>query len=220
MRSIACLCLISLALMPSARADEKGWMSLFDGKSLLGWTRFGGKAEAWAVENGCLVSLGEGGGWLGTTRDYADFELKLEFLVTSGSNSGVYLHAPADTSHISRTGMEIQILDETHPKHAKIQGWQKTGAVYHIAAPKPGFQKAVGEWNTMEIKLVRTEIEIKLNGHVIVQDRLDSHPELTKEHTGLARNSGRIGLQSHNGRVEFRGIKVKDLGSSISPARK
>src|SRR5262249_2730522 len=84
--------------------DEDGFVSLFDGKSLDGWRRFGGKADAWAVADGLLVSVGEGGGWLGTGADHADFVLRLEFRLTRGSNSGVYLRAPADTSHISRTG--------------------------------------------------------------------------------------------------------------------
>ncbi len=202
-----------LALLASPAEDFK---PLFDGKTLSGWTLFGGKADAWAIEDGKLVSLGEGGGWLGTDRDYSDFTFSVDFRVTSGSNSGIYLRAPADTSHISRTGMEIQILDGTHPKHAKIQDWQKTGAVYHIVPPAPGHEKAVGEWNTMEITLVKSHIDIHLNGKEIVNADLSKYPELEKEHTGLRRTTGRIGLQSHNGRVEFRNIRVKDLANPRS----
>jgi hypothetical protein len=50
-----------------------------------------------------------------------------------------------------------------------------------------------------------------LNGQVIVDDMIDKHPELNKEHTGLARKSGKIGLQSHNGRVTFRNVKARKL---------
>jgi hypothetical protein len=210
MRRIACLCLV--LYVGSARAGEDdGFTSLFNGKSLAGWTRFGGKPSTWEVEDGRLVCLGEGGGWLGSERDYADFDLRLEFRVTSGSNSGVYLRAPAETSHISRTGLEIQILDETHPSHATIKPWQKTGAIYHVRAPEPGHQRPVGVWNRMEIRAEGPHVVIRLNGTTIVNDRLDNHPDLTAEHPGLARAAGRIGLQSHNGRVEFRDIRIKDL---------
>ena len=87
---------------------------LFDGRSLDGWQRFGGKdPDAWGVEGGRIVSFGEGGGWIGTDGDFDDFELRLQFrIVEPGANSGIYLRAPADASHISRTGMEIRVLLE------------------------------------------------------------------------------------------------------------
>lgn len=202
-----------LAVAHAAEGDD-GFVPLFDGKSLAGWTVFGGKAAAWGVENGTLVSFGEGGGWLGTTHDYGDFVLRLDFRLSPESNSGVYLRAPADTSHISRTGMEIQLLDETHPRYKTIQPWQRTGAIYHVAAPEPGHLKRTGEWNTIEIRAVGTHVVVTLNGAIVVDDRIDGHPELAAEHTGLKRKDGRIGLQSHNGRVEFRNIAVKTVASS------
>src|SRR3954451_11443127 len=89
--------LAAAGLAPDApREDETGFVPLFDGKTLSGWRRLGGKAEAWSVENGMLVSVGEGGGWLGTERTYADFQMRFEFRMTPESNSGIYLRAPAD----------------------------------------------------------------------------------------------------------------------------
>ncbi|MGE3819511.1 MAG: DUF1080 domain-containing protein [Isosphaeraceae bacterium] len=192
-------------------ADDEGFTPLFDGQSLKGWTVMGGKAEAWSVVDGRIVSKGDGGGWLGTTKSYENFVLRLEFRLTSGSNSGVYLRAPADTSHISRTGMEIQILDETHPRHKGIKDWQRTGAIYHVAPPKPGHNRPIGEWNTMEITANGPRVSIRLNGALVVDDRIDQHPNLASEHPGLSRKSGLIGLQSHNDRVEFRNLQVKAL---------
>jgi hypothetical protein len=157
---------------------------------------------------------GEGGGWLATPRDYSNFEFELEFQLTPDSNSGVYLRAPADTSHISRTGMEIQILDDAHPKYKNVQPWQRTGSIYHVAAAKTGFLKPTGQWNSMAIKADGPHVVIQLNGHVIVDDKIDTHPELEKEHTGLKRTKGRLGLQSHNGLVKFRNIRVKALPES------
>ncbi len=196
---------------PAPKDGEAGFVPLFDGTSLEGWKRIGGKAEAWGVENGALVSRGEGGGWLASARPHADFVLRFEFRLTPESNSGVYLRAPDDNSHISRTGLEIQLLDETHPRYKGIQPWQYTGAIYHIAAPEPGHLRPTGEWNAMEIRAEGPHVVITLNGAKVVDDRLDAHPELEREHPGLKRTEGMIGLQSHNGRVEFRKIAIRDL---------
>src|SRR4051812_36195596 len=80
------LILGSLGADDAPGRDDSGFVPLFDGKSLAGWTRFGGKDAAWAVDDGRLVSVGEGGGWLGTTREYADFILRLEFRLAPGAN--------------------------------------------------------------------------------------------------------------------------------------
>lgn len=204
------LSLILLAFVSPVEGDADA-RPLFDGKTLTGWHRFGGKAEAWAIEDGKLVSKGEGGGWLGTEKDYGDFALSFQFKLSPESNSGIYLRAPADASHISRTGLEIQLLDDGHPRYKEIKDWQKTGAIYHVAPPRQGYLKPTGEWNAMEITAKGSHVVIRLNGTTIVDDRIDQHPDLEKEHTGLKRKSGRIGLQSHNGRVEFREIRVREL---------
>src|SRR4051794_24864459 len=194
-----------------ARGEGEGVVALFDGRTLSGWTRFGGRAGTWGVEDGLLVSFGTGGGWIGTERPYADFVLRLEVPVTPGGNSGVYLRAPADTSHISRTGLEIQLLDDEHPRYRALQPWQYTGSIYHVAAARRGHLEPAGRWNALEVRAEGPRLVVRLNGATVVDDRLDAHPELAEEHTGLKRTGGRIGLQSHNGRVEFRDLRIKEL---------
>lgn len=209
-----------MVILTSASSISKAgdFESLFDGKTLANWERIGQKHDIWSVRDGLLVMGGEGGGWLATPKDYADFEFALEFRLTPDSNSGIYLRAPAEASHISRTGMEIQILDDFHPKYAKVQPWQRTGSIYHVAAARTGHLKPAGEWNEMKIRAEGPHVRIWLNDALIVDDKIDSHPELAAEHTGLARKSGRIGLQSHNGVVEFRKIRVLELGNA-APAK-
>lgn len=194
---------------------EPGFTLLFNGRTLDGWERFGGdpNSEAWTIEEGMLVSQGHGGGWLGTTRDYENFVLRLDFRLSPGSNSGVYLRAPADASHISRTGMEIQVLDEEADRHRDIQPWQKTGSIYHVAPARTGYLEPPGTWNALEIEALGPRVVVRLNGTTVVDDRIDRHPELEPEHPGLKRRSGRIGLQSHNDRVEFRNIRLREVGS-------
>lgn len=191
--------------------DPAKLVPLFNGRDLSGWRAIGSKPDVWSVRDGILTHRGEGGGWLATERDYADFELLVEFRLAPGANSGVYLRAPADGSHISRTGMEIQILDDDHPKYKGIKPWQFTGAIYHVAAPERGHLKPAGEWNSLRIVAEGPRIRIVLNGATVVDDRIDRHPELEAEHTGLKRREGRIGLQSHDGKVEFRKVGIRPI---------
>ena len=219
MRFAAAALAVLLAALPGraqVQGDKEkadGFVPLFDGKGLDGWKVHDGKAEVWAAEDGLIVCKGKGGGWLGTTRDYDNFVLRLEYRLTPGGNSGVYLRAP-DTGHISRVGMEIQILDDNHPSYAKLDFYQYTGSIYHVVPPAQRAGKPAGEWNAMEIRADGRQVAVVLNGKKVVDADLDrclKDPEVAREHTGLARKSGRVGLQSHSERVEFRNLRVKEL---------
>jgi hypothetical protein len=213
---LAAILLLPAALPAQPLSDQEkkdGFLPLFNGKDLDGWSFFDSKEPNWIVENGLLVCTGKGSGWLGTTRDYADFELRLEYRLPPAGNSGVYLRAPT-SGHISRQGMEIQLLDDDHPKYAKLNYYQYTGALYHVVAPTQRAVKPAGEWNAMTIRLQGRELIVTLNGKQLVRADLDVYlkdPAIAKEHTGLTRTTGRIGLQNHHDRVEFRNLRVKEL---------
>jgi hypothetical protein len=214
--------LLFCAAIPVPAADDvvKGdkdasdrFVPLFNGTDLTGWKQYASKKDAWKVEDGLLVCTGKGGGWLGTVRDYADFELRLEYRLTPGGNSGVYIRAPEE-GWISRQGMEIQILDDFHPNYANIDFYQYTGSIYHVVAPTRRASKKAGQWNALTIRAQGREIQVVLNGIRIVDadlDRCRRDPAVAKEHPGLARTTGRIGLQSHTDRVEFRNIRLREL---------
>lgn len=210
------LLLVALPLSGQTLNDKEkadGFVPLFNGQDLSGWKQFASKKDAWIVEQGVLVCQSGGGGWLGSEREYADFELRLEYRLKPHGNSGVYIRAP-DKGHISREGMEIQILDDFDPKYAKLDFYQYTGSIYHVVAPTRRASKPAGKWNTLTIRAHGRQVVVKLNGATIIDADLDrclKDPAVAKEHTGLARTSGRIGLQSHTDRVEFRNIRIKEL---------
>jgi hypothetical protein len=192
---------------------EDGFVRLFNGKDLTGWKVHAGKRDNWTAEEGMIVCLGKGGGWLGTDQDYADFELRLEYRLRPGGNSGVYIRAP-EQGHISRVGMEIQILDDNHPSYARIDFFQYTGSLYHVVAPTRRAGKPAGQWNSMTIRAESRRLTVHVNGMRVVDadlDRCRQDPEVAREHPGLARTTGRIGLQSHTDRVEFRNLRIKVL---------
>lgn len=207
-------CLLAAGLW-TAPPDEKaeGFVPLFNGRDLAGWKQFAGKEGAWKADDGAIVCTGRNGGWLGTDRDYGNFVLRLEYRLKPGGNSGVYVRAP-EKGHISRVGMEIQLLDDHHPRYALLDFYQYTGAIYHVVPPTRRVSKPADQWNALEIRAKGRQIVVILNGTQIVDADLDrclQDAAVAKEHPGLARSTGRIGLQSHTDRVEFRNLRIKEL---------
>jgi hypothetical protein len=206
-----------LALSPARPADKEkdvpeGFTPLFDGKDLDGWKVFDGKKDAWGVEDGMIVTKSGGGGWLLTDKEYGDFEVRVDFKMSEGGNSGVALRAPLK-GNVSYSGMEIQLLDDVwHKKNLKdLKPVQYTGAIYGVVAPSKDALKPVGEWNTIDITAKGRQITIVLNGVKTVDANLDDYKASEKEHPGLKREKGHLGLQSHSNRVEFRNVYVKEL---------
>jgi hypothetical protein len=214
--------LLALALAPARSAAKikdvpEGFTPLFDGKDLEGWQVFGGKKDAWAVEDGMIVTKSGGGGWLLTDKEYGDFEVRVDFKMSEGGNSGVALRAPLQ-GNVSYSGMEIQLLDDVwhlNPKNFKgLRPVQLTGAIYGVVAPSKDALKPVGQWNTIDITAKGRRITIVLNGVKTVDANLDDHKEAAESnHPGLKRDKGHLGLQSHSNRVEFRNVYVKELGA-------
>jgi hypothetical protein len=207
----------SLCVLPAALADDtqipEGFQSLFNGKDLTGWqVNDKGDMKVWGAENGILYVNGSGGGWLMTDKEFSDFELRLEFKIPPKGNSGVALRSPlkGDPAYV---GMEIQILDnDWYQKNYKgLKAVQHTGAIYGVVPPSKDVTKPVGEWNKYRIIAKGRQVTIELNGTTIVDANLDDQKEHYKQHPGLQRETGHLGLQSHDGRVEFRNIYVKPL---------
>lgn len=199
-----------------ARQDRnEGFSPLFNGKDLTGWVDVGTGAGKWKADNGLLVVEEAEGGWLRTEKEYKNFILQLDYKLPPGGNSGVFLHAPAE-GNPAFAGLEIQILDHFHESYQKpgheIKPAQYTGSVYDVVAAKD--QKAIkpaGEWNKYRIRLKDNKIRVTLNGKLLVDADLSQFPDKLKDHPGLTREKGYIGLQSHGSRAEFRNITIKEI---------
>lgn len=209
-RSIVCI----LAGAAMVSAAEKGFVSLFDGKTLNGWTLFAkGKGRGYIVENGSIVCPLDGGGNLLTEKEYANFVFRFEFKMEPGGNNGVGIRAPLQ-GDIAYSGMEIQILDHDHEKYkGRLKPTQYHGSIYDVIGAKTGALKPAGQWNKEEIVADGRKIKITLNGKVIVDANLDDVKDeaILKKHPGLARTTGRVGFLGHNSLVEFRNIRIREL---------
>ena len=203
--------MLALLLLLAADTKPEGFVPLFNGKDLAGWKAHGGKIEKWSVDaaNKTIHTGKGGGGWLMTAKEYGDFELRLEFRVPKGGNSGVALRSPmkGDPAY---TGMEIQILDDA--SHKGIKEWQHTGSIYGVVAASSVPTKPLGEWNSYRIVCKGSKVMIELNGKTVVDaDLADSKAKHAKAHPGILRDKGHLGIQDHGGKVEFRNLFVKEL---------
>ncbi|WP_041632798.1 DUF1080 domain-containing protein [Maribacter sp. HTCC2170] len=194
--------------------DDDGFVSLFNGENLDGWI---GNNNSYEAIDGMIVvnPNGEGsGGNLYTVDQYSDFIFRFEFQLTPGANNGLGIHSPLE-GDVAYLGKELQILDNTADKYADLKPYQYHGSVYGIIPAKRGFLNPVGEWNTQEVIVNGTKIEIRLNGTTIVDgDFIEASKNGTmdkKEHPGLKRTEGHIGFLGHGDVVRFRNIKIKKI---------
>ncbi len=209
----ALLACVSVHAQEKPFVVEDGFVSLFDGKSLAGWT---GSLPGYAVEDGNLICVAGGKGNLLTGAEYSDFVFKFEFKLTAGANNGLGIRCPkVAEGNLHIDGIELQILDDTAEKYKTLKPYQYHGSVYGIVPAKTGSLKPLGEWNQQEVTAKGRHVKIVVNGTTIVDADLD---EATKAgtldgtpHPGLARPKGHIGLLGHGDRVDFRRIRIKSL---------
>jgi hypothetical protein len=192
---------------------EKGFVTLFDGKSLTGWKLVRGRGPGYVVKDGVLVCPTDGGGNLFTEKEYANFVFRFEFKTEPGGNNGVGIRSPLE-GDAAYQGMEIQILDDGHEKYkGKIKSEQHHGSVYDVIPARTGFLRPAGEWNEEEIMVRGSRIRVSLNGVIILDADLNNVREeaTLKKHPGLRNKAGRIGFLGHGSLVEFRNIRIKVL---------
>ncbi|MBX2819241.1 MAG: DUF1080 domain-containing protein, partial [Rhodothermaceae bacterium] len=187
----------------TATNQEDGFVSVFNGVDLTGWT---GAIDGYGVENGTLVCLKEGGGNLYIDNEYSDFVLRFEFKLEADGNNGLGIRAEQGKD-AAYYGMELQILDNTAEMYAELQPWQYHGSIYGVVAAERGHLNPLGEWNSQEVIADGYDIQVILNGVTIVDANLqEAAGEGTvdeKEHPGLFNESGYIGFLGHGHRVEF-----------------
>ena len=210
MRFFVCL-ITTLTPAVALAGGNDGFVPLFNGKTLDGWEvrEFkGGDKDKWSVVDGVLTAK-PGSGWIGTTKMYGDFVLRLEWRIPVNGNSGVFLRVPDVKTKVSPSGlgMEIQVLDDDGPQHkGKIKDTQKSGSLYGFVPPSKAVNKGPGVWNRYEITCKGDLVTVVFNGEKVVEGDMSKFPELDKRP-----RKGFIGLQNHSTGVEYRNIEIKVL---------
>ncbi|MFO0952659.1 MAG: DUF1080 domain-containing protein [Isosphaeraceae bacterium] len=204
-------------LTPAEKAD--GWVLLFDGKSLDGWTTPEGRPSRTQVEDGSINPHKAGGYMLVHREPRGDFVLSLDFKISKGCNSGIFIRTfplkPRPGKDVGFNGIEVAVDDTT------TAGYHDTGALYDLVKPKANAMKPAGEWNHAEITCDGPTLRVAINGQVVTETNLDAwttpnrRPDGTEHKFDVAYKDhprqGYIGLQDHGSPCWYRNIKLNPL---------
>jgi hypothetical protein len=184
---------------------EAGFVSLFDGRTLDGWSVREGPESAFYVSDGDIV-VHEGSGfptWLGSARQYENFDFRCEFFVKGWIDSGIYLHAP-EHGRNTETGLKLKIF---HKQDEKML-LESMGAVFPLVAPLKVNVRNQGEWNTMRILMDWPSLKVWTNGELVQDLNVESNPELR-----YRLRSGYLGIESLSYPIRFRNLRIQELPS-------
>lgn len=204
--------------------NEKGFVSIFNGKDFTGWeglvenpiarskmsvkklAQEQAKANAqmmedWYIEDGVIGFKGEGYNNICTIKDYGDFEMIVDWKITTGGDSGIYL----------RGTPQVQIWDIARVKDGAQVG---SGGLYnnqeHRSIPLQVADNPINEWNTFIIKMVGERVTVHLNG-VLVTDNVVLENYWDRKQAIFAKEA--IELQAHGEDLGFRNIYVREINS-------
>ena len=221
------LCAVAGAAGESAAKAPEGFVPLFNGKDLTGWKGLVGDPESrakmspedlakkqaeadqktrdhWKAEDGGLTFDGKGDS-LCTAKDYADFEMLVDWKIGPGGDSGIYL----------RGSPQVQIWDYTNAKNSVGSG----GLYNNQKNPKDPLKcadKPIGEWNTFKIRMAGEKVTVWLNDVLVVDDTiLENYWDRGKP----IYPTGQIELQNHSSPLWFRNVFIKELPSASAPKK-
>lgn len=210
---------VIVACWVPAYAQQQNAVPLFNGRDLDGWTpmgvRGGQSGGDWVVRNRELICDGANSSWLRSDQKYADFVLELEFKIPGRANSGILVRCPDRGPSGLDDGMEIQLLGTAYSADSKIAPTKQTGAIYDVVPPTSKVQRSSNEWNTMSVRCEGDDIEVRMNGTLIVQANMQRRAELRHRH-----RSGFIGFYNWSGQgrgTAFRNIRIRQLGATSRP---
>jgi hypothetical protein len=191
---------------PLANEEKRfGFTSLSDGKTFEGWQQDGN----WVIDADGAFFRKEKGGSLTYTASTVpdDFELRFEWKVSEGCNSGLY-YRPAQ--------YEYQVLDNIGSPYGENPR-QAAASLFFCMAPSKDNTRPVGEWNTARVKCKGSVIEHWLNGEAVISfDYTD--PKWAEQiellcirGADLSARGGKISLQDHGQPVWFRHLRWREI---------
>ena len=206
---VAPLAVIGADEVKGKKKGEKGFVSLFDGKSLNGWRVNSENPKSIIVKDGNIVIDGPRAHlfYAGDVEkhNFKNFVLRAQVKTFPKANSGIYFHTKYQDSGWPDAGFEAQV-NNTHgdPK--------KTGGLYAVKDVNPAPAKD-GEWFAYELRVKDKKVNIKINGKVTSSwTEVPNAPHL-KSMPGRKLGSGTFALQAHDPKsvIHYRNIRVKPL---------
>ena len=173
-----------------------GWIRLFDGQTLFGWKP--NNKLGWSVKNGVITAESTdpaNQGLLVSTTRFADYELRCDYRLAKGGNSGIFLRTPMNPTNPAVDCYELNMCD-TRPSFA-------TASLVGRANPT----KTVlgdGDWHSYHVRVEGPRVLVKFDGEQVLEYSDTTPNPLT---------TGHIGLQMNGGKIEFRNVFLRPLGS-------
>ncbi|SHJ33023.1 protein of unknown function [Rubritalea squalenifaciens DSM 18772] len=201
--------------------ESKGWKKLFDGKTTKGWRTYNQREAKpqWQAVDGALTLTKPGGGNLITEGQYENFDLRLEWKIPKGRNSGLFIGAKESERVIYQDAIEMQILGNTG--FPKLDDYHIAGSIYGFFPSKREWAKPDGEWNKVRILKKDGNIKVFFNDQVvadfkpsseefaqmIAKTKFKAWPQFGKH------EKGHIGFQDHGDShgLAIRNIWIKEL---------
>ena len=214
------------ATTANSSTNDTGWITLFDGTSLNGWHTFGETSVSpkWSVDSGAIhfnpKAKGDDGD-LVSNDSFENFDLKLDWKIAQGGNSGILFYVQDDKPKYEdtyKTGPEMQVLDDERNEDNKTPS-HRAGSLYDMIQATPGAVKPAEQWNTAEIVSNNGKLDFYLNGEHTVSTNMwdDNWRKMIAGSKFKAWpdfgtfKKGHIDLQDHGDDVWFRNIKIKKL---------
>ena len=233
------LIILALAFSPATAAPPAGFLSLFNGRDLAGWrggdtydhrkllalpaderaalvakwtaslTALKDGRPHWSIDAGELLNDGLGG-YATTERDYGDFELLVDWKITAGTDSGLYL----------RGVPQIQIWDPAMPDPKGNGAAFGSGGLWNNAKTSPGrdplvrADASIGQWNRFRVLMVGSRVTVWLNDrlvvdHVLLENYYDAKLPPDQRRPVPAR--GPVQLQTHGGETRWRNLYLREI---------
>lgn len=208
-RTILCAGIMILAvasLVVGQVKSEKGFKTIFDGKSFKGWKMAEEHQDAWSIKDGAIVAHGERSHlyYVGDEKPFVNFELKIDAMTQPGSNGGIYIHTQYQPLSWPKYGYEVQV-NQTHTD------WRKTGSLYGVQDVKEQLAKD-NEWYSYDILVKGKHITIKVNDKVAVDWEEPADRQPGTDFTRIL-DKGTIALQAHDPKsvIMYKNIRIKRL---------
>ena len=211
---------------PARAQTDADFVPLFDGQTLSGWRGFKQETvpSTWTVDDGAIHGSG-GGPDLITQRQYGDFELRFEWKIEAGGNSGVIYRVQEEGVDESyQSGIEYQLLDDERlstttwfPRRVAERSTDCMAAADNVLRP-------VGQYNSSRIVARGQRLEHWLNDELVAECVIGSpdwkqanRRQQVSRLAHLCRSSrGHIALQSHGGAVWFRNLRIHEFAADAA----
>jgi hypothetical protein len=186
--------------------NEKGFKTIWDGKTFNGWKIAEPEKNSWTIEDGAIIAHGNRSHlfYVGDDKPFVNFELKVEVMTEPKSNGGIYFHTAWQESGWPKNGFEVQV-NQSHGD------WKKTGSLYDVVNVKENYAND-NEWYTYDIIVKDKHVTVKVKDQVVVDWEQPADHQPGKDFTRIL-DKGTFAFQAHDpgSVVRYRNIRVKRL---------